>query len=276
MKYQTSIVDGLKITSTSRLDIQLVEIDGSVNLRAKQNDEWIYPEWAPKFKTISAAETWMNENISPKECCISQSDLNYIMNMYGFTLKQDAGHCQKWQKTIRYVNQDRYIDFILNRCIDSSVILSVFENDEIAEQFCCITNSDSLVSLVDTLFDKYRINPFTIMLSYKIYRNNVIKCAKSNRDLTKNMVRVKSSNVWSYNINIRNHGDKVGDVVVQFKDSHGGPGDIYIYYDVPITLYRKWITAPSKGHFFWVYIRNNFKYSKLTGDKRGKLRNAVN
>lgn len=98
----------------------------------------------------------------------------------------------------------------------------------------------------------------------------------SSKDITKSMVRVKSSNVWSYTINIRNRGDKVGDVYVQFKGDRGGPGDVYVLYDVPVNVYRKWVSAPSKGHFYWQYLRNNYKYSKLTGDKRGKLPNAVN
>lgn len=103
-----------------------------------------------------------------------------------------------------------------------------------------------------------------------------ISCAITTKDLSKNMSRVKSSNVWSYGINVRNSGDDTGDVLAQFKGKDGGPGDMYIYYDVPVNLYRKWVTAPSKGHFFWRYIRDRFKYSKLTGDKRGKLANAVN
>lgn len=111
----------------------------------------------------------------------------------------------------------------------------------------------------------------------KRYTTQAIQAAISSKDLTKNMVRVKSSNIWAYGINVRNRKDRVGDVVVQFKDSkYGGAGDIYIYYDVPVTTYRSWMSAPSKGHYFWVKIRNYFKYSKLTGDKRGKLKNAVN
>ena len=100
--------------------------------------------------------------------------------------------------------------------------------------------------------------------------------AASSRDITKNMVRVRSSNMWSYTINVKQMGDDTGDVYVQFKNANGGPGDVYVYYDVPIRIYRKWLSAPSKGHYFWVYIRDNYKYSKLTGDKRGKLKNAVN
>lgn len=103
-----------------------------------------------------------------------------------------------------------------------------------------------------------------------------IKSAISTKNAAKNMVRVKSSNIWSYGVNIKNHGDATGDVLCQFKDSNGGPGDLYIYYDVPVRVYRRWNSAPSKGHYFWQYIRNNFKYSKLTGDKRGKLSNAIN
>jgi len=120
--------------------------------------------------------------------------------------------------------------------------------------------------------------PVIVQMSFVIsdYRDDVIECAVSSRDLTKNMVRVKSSNIWAYNINIRQNGDPTGDVVVQFKGRNGGPDDIYMYFDVPVTLYRRWHTAPSKGHFFWQYIRNNYRYRKLTGDKRTHLPNGIN
>jgi len=98
----------------------------------------------------------------------------------------------------------------------------------------------------------------------------------SSKDITRSMVRVKSSNVWAYNINVRDTKKDIGDVYVQFKGDRGGPGDVYVYYDVPTRIYRKIVSSPSKGHAVWQYLRNNFKYSKLTGDKRGKLRNAVN
>lgn len=120
--------------------------------------------------------------------------------------------------------------------------------------------------------------PVIVQMSFVIsdYRDDVIECAISSKDLTKNMVRVKSSNIWAYNINIKQHGDKTGDVVVQFKGRNGGPDDIYMYFDVPVTLYRRWHTAPSAGHFFWQYIRNNYRYRKLTGDKRTHLPNGIN
>lgn len=106
-------------------------------------------------------------------------------------------------------------------------------------------------------------------------RNKAIILAASSRDLTRDMVRVKSSNVWGYNINIRENGDKTGDVYVQFKGNNGGPGDIYVYYDVPVSIYRRWQSAPSKGHYFWQYIRGKFQYSKLTGDKKTKMKGGV-
>ena len=107
-------------------------------------------------------------------------------------------------------------------------------------------------------------------------RNDVILCAINTRDLSKNMVRVRSSNMWGYSMNIRKNGDRVGDLLVQFKGKEGGPGDIYILYDVPITLFRKFVSAPSKGHFYYQHFRNNFYYSKLTGSKKGMLPNAIN
>lgn len=115
-----------------------------------------------------------------------------------------------------------------------------------------------------------------IVLVKSQYRYDVITCAISSRDLTRNMVRVKSSNIWAYNINIKHQNDPTGDVIVQFKGKNGGPDDIYMYMDVPVKVYRQWHSAPSKGHYFHVNIRNNYKYRKLTGDRRGKLKNAVN
>jgi hypothetical protein len=64
-------------------------------------------------------------------------------------------------------------------------------------------------------------------------------------------------------------------MLVQFKGNNGGPGDIYIYYDVPNKIWRQFVAAPSKGAYFWRYIRNTFTYAKLTGDKRTKLKNGV-
>ena len=103
-----------------------------------------------------------------------------------------------------------------------------------------------------------------------------IFAAISTKDITKNMVRAKSSNIWSYAINVRKAGDNTGDMYIQFKGKDGGPDDIYMYYDVPVKLYRRFITSSSKGHFFWQHIRNDFRYRKLTGNKHGVLPNAVN
>lgn len=95
-----------------------------------------------------------------------------------------------------------------------------------------------------------------------------ILAATSSSDVTKRLLRVSSSNIWS--IGYSPNDNKTGKLVVQFKGKNGGPQDIYLYYDVPAKVYRKMITAPSKGHAFWVYIRNRYKYSKLTGDKKTK------
>lgn len=116
----------------------------------------------------------------------------------------------------------------------------------------------------------------SITMCNSSYRQEVIKCAISTRDLTKNLVRVKSSNLWAYALSIKDRKDKTGDMLVQFKGKNGGPGDIYIYYDVPVSIYRRMLSAPSKGHAFWVYIRGKYPFSKLTGDKRTKQQGGIN
>lgn len=104
-----------------------------------------------------------------------------------------------------------------------------------------------------------------------------IFAAISTKDITKNMVRAKSSNIWSYAINVRKAGDSTGDMYIEFKSKDGGKGGgLYVYYDVPIRVYRGFVTASSKGHYFWVHIRNNYKYRHLDGNKRGVLPNAIN
>lgn len=108
------------------------------------------------------------------------------------------------------------------------------------------------------------------------YRQEVIKCSISSRELTKNLVRVKSSNLWGIAMNVKDKKDKTGDMIIQFKGKNGGPDGIYMYFDVPIMVYRRFQSASSKGHYFWQYIRNNYRYRKLTGDRRGKLPNAIN
>ncbi len=120
----------------------------------------------------------------------------------------------------------------------------------------------------DLVFDKISITSLSDRQS--------VLAAINTRNLAQNLVRVRSSNIWSYGLNVKDRKDKTGDLLVQFKNTNGGAGDLYIYYDVPTMVYRRWQSAPSKGHYFWIYIRNNYKYSKLTGDKHGKLKNAVN
>ena len=109
-----------------------------------------------------------------------------------------------------------------------------------------------------------------------LVRNTPVLAAKSDRrqsskDIMKHLIRCRSSNIWGYAYDIRD-GSDLGTLYVQFKDTNGGAGDVYRYYEVPLAIYRKFISGPSKGHSHWKYIRNKFQYSKLTGDKRGKLK----
>lgn len=105
-------------------------------------------------------------------------------------------------------------------------------------------------------------------------RYDAITSASKN-EILRNLIKVRSSNIWAYMIDVKDYASKVANVYIQFKGNRGQPDDIYVYYDVPVIIYRKWLGAQSKGRFFWRYIRNNYKYSKLTGDKRTKLHNGV-
>lgn len=125
------------------------------------------------------------------------------------------------------------------------------------------------------------------MKKFTVYPNNCIEsievitsthritCAISSRDMSSQLIKTKSSNIDSFGMNIRDRHDKTGDVVVKFKATKTSPSDMYIYYDVPVKLWKQWLTTTSKGHFFWKFIRNNFTYRKLTGDKKTHLPNGL-
>ena len=53
-----------------------------------------------------------------------------------------------------------------------------------------------------------------------------VMAAVNTKNLAKDMVRVRSSNVWSYGLNIKDRKDKTGDLLVQFKNKNGGAGDV--------------------------------------------------
>lgn len=203
------------------------------------------------------------------------SEFDHLMNMYGFhkcgvnkyeqEFKDDTikGQCI----LIIHIKSSKFTVFKLNET--SSGLRSKKERN--------FDNVLDLISYLDIIWEQYmKDDIFSSSYMFESSKRQSIVAAINTRNLTKNLVRVRSSNVWAYAINIRDRKDKTGDVIAQFKGKNGGPGDIYIYYDVPVNLYRRWVGAPSKGHFFWQYIRNNFQYSKLTGNKRGVLKNAVN
>lgn len=202
----------------------------------------------------------------------SDSDLDFLQEAYGFDL--NSGH---------WIAASNGKTFIITPQIQT-ITLSVQASDSNTEKVVIFNDFGSLLTELDSVYSDsifcsvsyYTSEESQAILAARLNRTQEKNKKQRTKDATRNMVRVKSSNVWSYSINIKSAGDNVGDVYVQFKDKHGGPGDIYVYYDVPVKLWRKFITAPSKGNFVWRYLRNNFWYSRLTGNKRGVLPNAIN
>lgn len=71
-----------------------------------------------------------------------------------------------------------------------------------------------------------------------------VLAAINTKDLSQNLVKVRSSNVWAYGLNIKDRKDKTGDLVVQFKNKNGGAGDELSEYIKPATdaVIQKYIT----------------------------------
>lgn len=227
-------------------------------------------KWGTGFQTVRSAEIFLESRdyvrASTYKLPIEKQDLNFIQLVYGASLfkKKDRSY---------QIKSDPFVITVPEDFKDShQVILQTQSKEDISE---VIDDVESLLLKLDDLSQD-------IAASSVIYRGPEIRqiIAKSQRrpvrEIVKDLIRVKSSNVWAYGVEIKENNANVGDVYVQFKGRNGGPEDIYRYYDVPVTLWRKFVGSPSKGHFLWKYLRNNFLYSKLTGDKKGKLKNAVN
>lgn len=215
------------------------------------------PEWQGRgYDTVEEAEEALNKHVW-------NEDMQFLASMYGF-VKSSEDNTYFHESPAGCVH-------ITDWNADPSIEIST---DDSSESF---DNIEDALKYLDQLYESFQIDIFSCAtLSNKSNTKTIVNAAISTRDLSKNLVRVKSSNMWAYTINIKDSKSKTGDVLVQFKGPKGGPGDIYLYYDVPVVVWRKWLSATSKGHYFWVNIRNNYMYRKLTGDKRGKLKNAVN
>ena len=134
-------------------------------------------------------------------------------------------------------------------------------------QYCkCVEPEDMIVA------DNGIMISASTILAGGFNRHDTSKKNKTTtKDFTKKLMQVDSSNIWSYAFQPKD--DTFGDMLVQFKNKNGGPGDIYIYYNVLNKIWQRFYLAESKGGFFWKHIRNNTKirYAKLTGDKRTHL-----
>jgi len=177
---------------------------------------------------------------------------------------------------------------------DDGILVTVYkDNQEIdSQQF---TASLRFIDFVEDILNQYEVQyseivepdeliiadkgilASTIFAKRAFPKKNYHDTSKRNKtttqDFVKKLSRVKSSNVWSYAFQPKDN--TVGDMLMQFKSKNGGPGDIYIYYDVPSKIWQRLVAAPSKGHCFWQLIRNVYTYAKLTGDKKTHLPNGI-
>lgn len=66
-------------------------------------------------------------------------------------------------------------------------------------------------------------------------------------------IPVESSNITSV-------GYDASTMTLEIEFHHGG---VYQYFDVPQSTYDLFLAADSKGTFFHIHIKNNFRYAQL-------------
>lgn len=212
-------------------------------------------KWGNGFQTVRSAEIFLNNHdyihASTEFLPLNSDDIDFITDFYGFDQVSDN----------EYRKND--IQMVINP--DGSIYIN-YDN-----KYSTTYNIEDAINWLDSIINYSDVFAKVVFRGSE-FRNQPIFAALRPKDLT----RVKSSNVWAVGIEVNDKNRRVGDLYVQYKAKNGGPGDCYRYYDIPVQVYRKLISAPSKGAFLWKYIRHNFQYSKLTGNKRGVLPNAVN
>lgn len=244
-----------------------------------------YPTYkAEGFASLRDAQDWLNtmdwehatvDIISKLPTDDKDEELGWALDILGLS---ETATPNVWETNIATEGGVNY-RIVVTRLQDDMFHIDAYKNDKKLAQSSVGADTydvDRLFRTVDAFMRRNQLNYVESCVLMDTSHRSAVTAAINTKDLTKGMVRCKSSNVWAYNMNIRDSKSSTGDMLMQFKGKNGGPGDIYIYYDVPVRLYRRMHTATSKGHFFWQFIRNAFSYSKLTGNKRGVLPNAIN
>ena len=215
------------------------------------------------FDSLNAVSNWIKSNFHISD----ESD--DILSMIGvFSTDNDKYHGE-------YETEDHSICIDIDYDGDIYAVTCSVDGEELPKhrQPKQYSNVERTAEIITKILECYGCKLFSCT---SVNDESFIFAAINTNNFAKDLVKVKSSNVWAYGFNLKDRKDKTGNLIVQFKNKFGGAGEVYIYYDVPTMIFRRWQSAPSVGHYFWQYIRNNYNYSKLTGDKRGKLKNAIN
>lgn len=230
-------------------------------------DNWVYPDWKTSgFDSPDDAASFLSDmdwkSADVESISIDNDELWFIYDLLGIYYDED---------TDSYRYHDDCID--IQASCDNPLSVNIKSNGRLRHKV--FSSLDTMFKSIESAIISTGKHIFSSKKS-TIRSLQKVTAAINTQNLASKLFRVKSSNVWAYRLFMRNRKDRTGDLIVQFKNKNGGGGDVYIYYEVPFTLFRSWQATQSKGHFFWKHIRNYFKYSKLTGDKIGKLPNAIN
>lgn len=243
-------VDGLKVYEISA-NYSIIKTD-RYYVRAKQDAEWKYIVDADNLYGFSSLDAAV-EYIVSEDAVLAMSLIGaYKSGLNSYRIKNT-------NVTASIVFDDGII--AIEATANGKKSMHHYPNTE--------DGLDNAIRYIEAAYRSVNIDVSSEVTS-------TITSAINTRDLASHIGQVKSSNIWGYYYYKPDRKSRDGYLLIQFKDKNGGKGDVYIYYDVPFTVYRKLETTNSKGHYFWVYIRNYYKYSKLTGNKRGVLPNAIN
>lgn len=258
-------VDGLKVYEISA-NYSIIKTD-RYYVRAKQDAEWKYIVDSDNLYGFSSLDAAV-EYIGRKDDNIDYMQASDYVSEDAVLAMSLIGAYQSGRNSYRIKSTNVKASIVFD---DGSIAIEATANGKKSMRHYPNTEDglDNAIRYVESTYRSVNVDVSSEVTS-------TITSAINTRDLASHIGQVKSSNIWGYYYYKPDRKSRDGYLLIQFKDKNGGKGDVYIYYDVPFTVYRKLETTNSKGHYFWVYIRNYYKYSKLTGNKRGVLPNAIN
>ena len=221
---------------STKFSIYVDPEDSRYYIRIRDNDSWRYPAWdgvTDGFRTLGEAQDWLNkhdwENATVYHIDVdtdiqSQYDAEFqdAMNMLGLEKDTDPFYSNTdVYKMSVITDSGKYIDVRVIKYDDVLEVDYWIDNKRVpnSSKPADTSNISKTVRNIERMFKKHGYEIFANTTIISKNDRVAVMAAINTKNMSQDLVRVRSSNLWSYGLNIKNRKDKTGDILIQFKNS---------------------------------------------------------